>query len=126
MLADTGGYFVEPTIFGDVTPEMRIAREEVFGPVLAVMTFRTPEEAIAMANDTDYGLAASIFARSNKTAHNAARQVRAGTVSVNCYGEGDQGTPFGGYKLSGFGGRDKSLAAHDQYCELKTVWMDLG
>ena len=126
VLADTGGYFVEPTIFDDVAPEMRLAREEVFGPVLAVMTFRTPEEAIAMANDTDYGLAASIFAGSNKTAHNAARQVRAGTVSVNCYGEGDQGTPFGGYKLSGFGGRDKSLAAHDQYCELKTVWMDLG
>ena len=126
VLAETGGYFVEPTIFDEVTPEMPLAREEVFGPVLAVMTFRTPEEAIAMANDTDYGLAASVFARSNKTAHNAARQLRAGTVSVNCYGEGDQGTPFGGYKLSGFGGRDKSLAAHDQYCELKTVWMDLG
>ena len=126
VLVETGGYFVEPTIFDKVTPEMPLAREEVFGPVLAVLTFRTPEEAIAMANDTDYGLAASVFAKSNKTAHNAVRQVRAGTVSVNCYGEGDQGTPFGGYKLSGFGGRDKSLAAHDQYCELKTVWMDLG
>ena len=79
-----------------------------------------------MANDTEFGLAASVFTESNKTAHNAARQIRAGTVSVNCYGEGDHGTPFGGYKLSGFGGRDKSLAAHDQYCELKTVWMDLS
>ena len=126
VLTETGGYFVQPTIFDDVTPEMQLAREEVFGPVLAVMTFKTPEEAIAMANDTEFGLAASIFTESNKTAHNAARQIRAGTVSVNCYGEGDHGTPFGGYKLSGFGGRDKSLAAHDQYCELKTVWMDLS
>ena len=126
VLAETGGYFVQPTIFDDVTPEMRLAREEVFGPVLAVMTFKTPEEAIALANDTEFGLAASVFTESNKTAHNAARRIRAGTVSVNCYGEGDHGTPFGGYKLSGFGGRDKSLAAHDQYCELKTVWMDLS
>ena len=126
VLTETGGYFVQPTIFDDVTPEMQLAREEVFGPVLAVMTFKTPEEAIALANDTEFGLAASVFADCNKTAHNAARRIRAGTVSVNCYGEGDHGTPFGGYKLSGFGGRDKSLAAHDQYCELKTVWMDLS
>ena len=125
-LTETGGYFVQPTIFDGVTPDMAIAREEVFGPVLAVMSFSTAEEAIALANDTEYGLAASVFTSSNKTAHNAARMVRAGTVSVNCYGEGDQSTPFGGYKLSGFGGRDKSLAAHDQYCELKTVWMDLS
>lgn len=125
-LTETGGYFVQPTIFDGVTPDMAIAREEIFGPVLAVMSFSTAEEAIALANDTEYGLAASVFTSSNKTAHNAARMVRAGTVSVNCYGEGDQGTPFGGYKLSGFGGRDKSLAAHDQYCELKTVWMDLS
>ena len=126
VLTETGGYFVQPTIFDGVTPDMSIAREEVFGPVLAVVSFSTAEEAIALANDTEYGLAASVFTSSNKTAHNAARQVRAGTISVNCYGEGDQGTPFGGYKLSGFGGRDKSLAAHDQYCELKTVWMDLS
>lgn len=126
VLTETGGYFVQPTIFDGVQPDMAIAREEVFGPVLAVMSFSTAEEAITLANDTEYGLAASIFTSSNKTAHNAARMVRAGTVSVNCYGEGDQGTPFGGYKLSGFGGRDKSLAAHDQYCELKTVWMDLS
>ena len=126
VLTETGGWFVEPTIFTDVTPDMRLAREEVFGPVLAVMTFDTPEQAIAMANDTDYGLAASLFTASNKTAHNASRAIRAGTVSVNCYGEGDVTTPFGGYKLSGFGGRDKSLAAHDQYCETKTIWMDLS
>jgi len=126
VLTETGGYFVEPTIFEDVAPDMRLAREEIFGPVLAVMTFDTPEQAIALANDSDYGLAASLFTASNKTAHNAARAIRAGTVSVNCYGEGDVTTPFGGYKLSGFGGRDKSLAAHDQYCETKTIWMDLS
>lgn len=126
VLTETGGYFVQPTIFDGVTPDMALAREEVFGPVLAVISYASPEEAITIANDTEYGLAASVFTASNKTAHTAARQVRAGTVSVNCYGEGDHGTPFGGYKLSGFSGRDKSLAAHDQYCELKTVWMDLS
>ena len=126
VLTESGGYFVEPTIFDNVKPDMRLAREEVFGPVLAVMAFDTPEEAIALANDTEYGLAASLFTSSNKTAHNAARAIKAGTVSVNCYGEGDVTTPFGGYKLSGFGGRDKSLAAHHQYCETKTIWMDLS
>ena len=126
VLTETGGFFIEPTVFDEVSQKMRLAREEVFGPVLAVMTFDTPEQAIALANDTDYGLAASLFTASNKTAHNAARAIKAGTVSVNCYGEGDITTPFGGYKQSGFGGRDKSLAAHDQYCETKTIWMDLS
>ena len=125
-MEDSGGYYIAPTIFDDVTAGMQLAREEVFGPVLAIMTFDTPEEAIAMANDTEYGLAASVFTANNKTAHNAARMIRAGTVSVNCYGEGDVSTPFGGYKQSGFSGRDKSLAAHDQYCELKTIWIDLS
>ncbi len=123
---ESGGFFIQPTIFDNVTQDMRLAQEEVFGPVLAVSTFETPEQGIAMANDTNYGLTASVFTKSNKTAHNAARSIRAGTISVNCYGEGDATTPFGGYKLSGFGGRDKSLAAHDQYCELKTIWMDLS
>lgn len=126
VLTETGGYFVEPTVFDNVTRDMSLAREEVFGPVLAIMTFETPEEAIEIANDSDFGLAASVFTASNKTAHNAARGIRAGTVAVNCYGEGDISTPFGGYKLSGFGGRDKSLAAHDQYCETKTIWIDLS
>lgn len=123
---ESGGFFIEPTVFDKVTYDMRLAREEVFGPVLAVSAFETPEQGIALANDTAYGLAASVFTASNKTAHNAARAIRAGTVAINCYGEGDATTPFGGYKLSGFGGRDKSLAAHDQYCELKTIWMDLS
>jgi len=126
VLEETGGYFVEPTIFDGVATGMRLGCEEVFGPVLAVSTFETPEEGIALANDSDYGLAASVFTGSNKTAHNAARAIRAGTVSVNCYSEGDAATPFGGYKLSGFGGRDKSLAAQDQYCETKTIWIDLS
>ena len=123
---ESGGYFVEPTIFDNVSMDMALAREEVFGPVLAILTFKTPEEAIDIANDSDYGLAASVFTASNKTAHNAARRIRAGTVAVNCYGEGDVSTPFGGYKQSGFGGRDKSLSAHDQYCEQKTIWIDLS
>lgn len=124
-LVESGGYFVEPTIFDNVAPNNQLFLEEVFGPVLGVTTFKTPEEGIALANQNKYGLAASVFTSSNKTAHVAARKIRAGTVSVNCYGEGDITTPFGGYKLSGFGGRDKSLSAHDQYCELKTIWIDL-
>ena len=106
--------------------DSRLAREEVFGPVLAVTTFDTPEEAIRLANDTDYGLAATIHTTDLRTAHLATRAIRAGTVAVNCYGEGDITTPFGGFKQSGFGGRDKSIAAHEQYTELKTIWMDLS
>ncbi len=122
---DSGGYFIEPTIFDNVTPQMRLAREEIFGPVLSVITFDQPEEAIQIANDTAYGLAASVFTSDLRTAHLAARAIRAGTVTVNSYGEGDVSTPFGGFGLSGFGGRDKSLHAHDQYTELKTIWIDL-
>ena len=123
---ESGGWFVEPTVFTGVDPDSRLAREEVFGPVLAVTCFDSPEEAIRIANDTDYGLAATIHTSDLRTAHLAARALRAGTVSVNCYGEGDITTPFGGFKQSGFGGRDKSIAAHEQYTELKTIWMDLS
>jgi gamma-glutamyl-gamma-aminobutyraldehyde dehydrogenase len=94
--------------------------------VLAVITVRSTEEAINVANQTDYGLAASLFSANGKRALRAARDIRAGTVTVNCYGEGDITTPFGGYKQSGFGGRDNSLHAHDQYTELKTIWIDLS
>ena len=120
------GLFIPPTIFDQVTPDMTIAREEIFGPVLAVMTVDSDEEAIALANATCYGLQASVFAGNIKKALRAARDLRAGTVSVNCYSEGDITTPFGGYKLSGFGGRDKSLMALDQYIETKTIWVDLS
>jgi gamma-glutamyl-gamma-aminobutyraldehyde dehydrogenase len=120
------GLFLGPTILDGITPEAAIAREEVFGPVLAVIPVASNEQAIALANDTDYGLAASVFSGNGKRAIRAARNIRAGTVTVNCYGEGDITTPFGGYKMSGFGGRDNSLHAHDQYTELKTIWIDLS
>ncbi len=125
-LVTEGGWFVPPTIFDDVSADAAIAREEIFGPVLAVITVDSVDEAIRVANDTEYGLSASVFTANVKRAHRAARAIRAGTVTVNCYGEGDITTPFGGYKRSGFGGRDNSLHAHDQYTELKTIWIDLS
>lgn len=120
------GYFIEPTIFDDVTPGMTIAREEIFGPVLSIISVASAEEAVRVANETTYGLTASIFTGNLGRAHRMARDIRAGTVTINCYGEGDVTTPFGGFKLSGFGGRDKSLHAHDQYTELKTIWADIS
>ncbi len=126
ILEETGGYFTEVTIFDEVDPRMRIAREEIFGPVLSVIPFSTEEEALALANETPYGLAASLYTCDLDRAHRAARAIRAGTVSVNCFSEGDITTPFGGFKQSGFMGRDKSIWAHDQYTELKTIWMQLG
>lgn len=125
VLEDTGGYFVAPTIFDDVGPDMRIAREEIFGPVLSVLTCDSEEQAVALANDTTYGLAASVYTQDVNAAHRVARALRAGTVSVNCFSEGDATTPFGGFKQSGFFGRDKSIFAHYQYTELKTIWMQL-
>ena len=92
---------------------------------MSVMTVKSFDEAIALANDTNYGLAASVFTANNKKAIRAARSIKAGTVSVNCYAEGDISTPFGGYKESGFGGRDNGIHAHDQYTEIKTIWFDL-
>jgi 4-(gamma-glutamylamino)butanal dehydrogenase len=123
VLAETGGYFIEPTIFDNCRNNMKIAQEEIFGPVLATIEFETEEEAIAVANDTPYGLAASLHTDNVNVAHRVARALKAGTVAVNCYGEGDMTTPFGGYKLSGFAGHDKSVHAHEQYTELKTIWM---
>lgn len=126
ILKDSGGFYIEPTVFRNVSPESDLFNQEIFGPVLSLTTFSHVEEALALANNTEYGLAASLFTNNNKTAHNAARAIKAGTVTVNCYGEGDVSTPFGGYKHSGFGGRDKSLLAHDQYTETKTIWIDLS
>lgn len=125
LFKESGGYFVTPTIFDDLTNDATIAQEEIFGPVLAVITFETEEEAIRIANDTCYGLAASLWTEDLNAAHRMSAAIKAGTVTVNTYGEGDASTPFGGYKLSGFGGRDKSIYAHDQYCELKTTWIQL-
>jgi gamma-glutamyl-gamma-aminobutyraldehyde dehydrogenase len=120
------GLFIAPTLFDDVTPDMTIAREEIFGPVFAIITADSDEQALAIANDTCYGLQASLYTASGVNAQRYARKLQAGTVSVNCYAEGDISTPFGGYKLSGFGGRDNSLQAHDQYTETKTIWLNIS
>ncbi len=126
ILESSGGWFVPPTVFDGVRNDMRIAREEIFGPVLSVIDFDTEAEAVAMANDTPYGLAASIYTQDLDTAHRVARDLKAGVVGINAYSEGDMTTPFGGYKLSGFGGHDKSVHAHDQYTETKTIWIQLN
>jgi 4-(gamma-glutamylamino)butanal dehydrogenase len=118
--------FVEPTIFDNVSATDRLARDEIFGPILSVITAGSDDEALALANDTNYGLAASVFSANAAKALRAARSIKAGTVTVNCYGEGDVTTPFGGYKQSGFGGRDNGLHAHDQFTETKTIWVDLS
>lgn len=119
------GPYVEPTL-REVAPEDALAREEIFGPVLSVIEAASNDEAVRLANDTAYGLAASVFSAGGRSALRAARALRAGTVTVNCYGEGSIATPFGGYKQSGLGGRDNGLHAHDQYIEVKTIWVDLN
>ena len=126
VLKESGGWFVPPTILNNVQPSMSVAREEIFGPVVSILGFSSEEEAIKIANDSEYGLAASVFTHDLDCAHRMARAVRAGTVSVNCYSEGSIATPFGGYKSSGFGGRDKGVEAFNQYTELKTVWFALN
>ncbi len=119
------GNFVEATIFADVTPEMRIAREEIFGPVAAVIPFTDTADAIEKANQTIYGLAAGIWTRDVGRAHRIAREVRAGTVWINTYNQYDSGSPFGGYKQSGFGRDLGYQAALDKYTQVKSVWVAL-
>ncbi|BCH31550.1 aldehyde dehydrogenase [Mesorhizobium sp. L-8-10] len=120
------GAFVEPTVVEVTGNDSVLAREEIFGPVLSVIEVSGFDEAIAIANDTEYGLCASIYTANAKRAIRGARSLRAGTVTVNSFGEGDITTPFGGFKQSGFGGRDNSIHAHDQYTQLKTIWIDLS
>jgi acyl-CoA reductase-like NAD-dependent aldehyde dehydrogenase len=119
------GYFVQPTVFTDVQPEMTIAREEIFGPVLASIEFADIDEAIARANATQYGLAAGIWTRDIKKAHYIARKLQAGTVWINTYNIYDTAAPFGGYKQSGFG-REMSAHALEHYTQIKSVWVDLN
>lgn len=122
--ADKG--FVEATVVEVADNTGPLAREEIFGPVLSVITVSSFDEAISVANDTEYGLCASLFTANAKRAQRGARMLRAGTVTVNSFGEGDISTPFGGWKQSGFGGRDNGIHAHDQYTQLKTIWLDLA
>ncbi|MFJ4143235.1 aldehyde dehydrogenase [Pseudomonas sp. NPDC089734] len=120
------GAFVQPTVIDGVDRDSRLFQEEIFGPILSVTGFTSLSEAIALANDTAYGLAASVYTGNLRNAIRLGREIRAGIVTVNCFGEGDASTPFGGYKESGFGGRDKSVFAHDQYTEIKTIWIDVS
>ena len=122
---ESGGFYIEPTIFDGVRNDMKIAQEEIFGPVLSTISFDTTEEALQIANDTIYGLAAGLWTNDLTTAHRAARELRAGVVWINCFDHGDITSPFGGFKQSGFG-RDKSLHALDKYTDLKTVWINLA
>ena len=117
---------IGPIIYDVPSNDCFLAQEEVFGPVLSVITIASFDEAVRVANETNYGLAASLYTANIKHALRGARAIKAGTVTVNSYGEGDSTTPFGGYKESGFGGRDNGLAAHDQFTEIKTIWLDLS
>ena len=119
------GYFFKPTVFADVTPEMTISREEIFGPVLATIEYADLDEAIARANDTPYGLAAGVWTKDIKKAHYVARKLQAGTVWINTYNVYDTASPFGGYKQSGFG-REMSAHAIEHYTQVKSVWVDLN
>lgn len=121
---ETGGYYIEPTVFDKVSNQARIAQEEIFGPVLAVITVNGVDEAIQVANESIYGLAAGVWSDNVNTLYKATRALKAGVVYANCYDADDITTPFGGYKQSGIG-RDKSLHAFDKYTELKTTWLKL-
>ena len=123
-MSESGGYYIEPTIFDHVQHDMMISREEIFGPVLSVIAFDTEEEAVRIANDSQYGLAAGLWTRDITRAHRVARRLRAGSVWVNYWDGGDMTAPFGGYKQSG-NGRDKSLHAFEKYTELKATWINL-
>jgi acyl-CoA reductase-like NAD-dependent aldehyde dehydrogenase len=124
VLTETGGSYVAPTVFDEVSNSMQIAREEVFGPVLSIIPVDSSQEAVAVANDSQYGLAAAVWTDRLSEAHSIARALRSGIVYVNCYDACDMTTPFGGFKQSG-DGRDKSLHALDEYTELKTTWVRL-
>src|SRR5207248_6291321 len=118
------GYFIEPTVFGGVSNDMTIAQEEIFGPVLATLTFDDLDQVAELANQNIYGLAAAIWTNDVKKAHTLSRKLRAGIVWINTYGLMDAAVPFGGYKQSGFG-RELGMHAIEHYTELKSIWMSL-
>lgn len=118
---ESGGYFIEPTVFDGVGSGMRIAQEEIFGPVLATISVHSLDEALKVANDSIYGLAAGIWTRNIRSAQKAAKALRAGVVWINCFDKGNMSAPFGGFKQSG-SGRDKSMHAFDKYMDWKAVW----
>lgn len=124
VLTETGGYYVAPTVFDDVAHEMTISKEEIFGPVLSVIAFDDEKDAIRIANDTDFGLAAGVWTSNLSRGHRVAKKLRAGSVWVNYWDGGDMTAPFGGFKQSG-NGRDKSLHAFEKYTELKATWINL-
>jgi acyl-CoA reductase-like NAD-dependent aldehyde dehydrogenase len=123
VLEETGGYYHEPSIFAGVNNAMRIAQEEIFGPVLSVISFKTAEQAVQIANDSIFGLAGAVWSSNINTAHRVAEAVRVGTMGINNYFGGDITVPFGGFKQSG-NGRDKSIHAFHDYTELKTTWIE--
>lgn len=124
VLQETGGYFMEPTVVTQVRPEHRLFREEVFGPILAVTSFKDEAEALQLANASDFGLASGLWTSNLSRAHRMVRGIRAGVVHVNTYGGADNTVPLGGVKQSG-NGHDKSLHALDKYTDLKTAWIAL-
>lgn len=123
VLEETGGFFIKPGVFDGIDQSMTIAKEEIFGPVFSILTFSDIEEGIAMANDTQYGLQASIWSDNINQIYKMAQRINAGVISVNHFSEGDMTTPFGGFKQSGFMSRDKSIWANKQYTELKSVFI---
>ncbi|MBW9087130.1 aldehyde dehydrogenase [Rhizobium wenxiniae] len=125
VMSETGGYYISPGVFIDMTNEMSLARQEIFGPVLAAIPFDTEEEALRLANDTIYGLAGAVFTKDMDRAHRFSEALHAGTVWINTYDMSNFSTPFGGFKQSGFG-RDRSVHAIDKYCDYKTIWQQFG
>ncbi|MBP1852230.1 aldehyde dehydrogenase family protein [Rhizobium halophytocola] len=124
-LSETGGYYISPGVIADVTNDMPIARNEIFGPVLVAIPFDSEDEALSIANDTVYGLAGAVFTRDMERAHRMSEGIHAGTVWVNTYDMANFATPFGGFKQSG-SGRDRSVHAIDKYCDYKTIWQQFG